>query len=253
MANRPSNPTITQIREVCQPISITGRANSEHWVADVYLRSISPYLTKLLLKTSITANGVTYLMILSGIAISASLLISGWTGLLLALFFSQLQMLWDCCDGEVARWRQTSSPMGVFLDRVGHYLAEGLIPIAFGFRLATEDDYLYPLMGALLSVLVLLNKAFNDSVHVARAYAGISKLEDSKSAGEAANSSLSNLRRIFDFIPVQRAFHSVEMTILIVLFHSYTNLLALGLIICFFVTIGHLIMIINSGKLRGTK
>ena len=192
-------------------------------------------------------------MILSGIAISASLLISGWTGLLLALFFSQLQMLWDCCDGEVARWRQTSSPMGVFLDRVGHYLAEGLIPIAFGFRLATEDDYLYPLMGALLSVLVLLNKAFNDSVHVARAYAGISKLEDSKSAGEAANSSLSNLRRIFDFLPVQRAFHSVEMTILIVLFHSYTNLLALGLIICFFVTIGHLIMIINSGKLRGTK
>ena len=253
MANRPSNPTITQIREVCQPISITGRANSEHWVADVYLRSISPYLTKLLLKTSITANGVTYLMILSGIAISASLLISGWIGLLLALFFSQLQMLWDCCDGEVARWRQTSSPMGVFLDRVGHYLAEGLIPIAFGFRLATEGDYLYPLMGALLSVLVLLNKAFNDSVHVARAYAGISKLEDSKSAGEAANSSLSNLRRIFDFIPVQRAFHSVEMTILIVLFHSYTNLLALGLIICFFVTIGHLIMIINSGKLRGTK
>jgi hypothetical protein len=43
------------------------------------------------------------------------------------------------------------------------------------------------------------------------------------------------------------------MTILIVLFHSYTNLLALGLIICFFVTIGHLIMIINSGKLRGAK
>ena len=253
MANRPSNPTITQIREVCQPISITGRANSEHWVADVYLRSISPYLTKLLLKTSITANGVTYLMILSGIAISASLLISGWTGLLLALFFSQLQMLWDCCDGEVARWRQTSSPMGVFLDRVGHYLAEGLIPIAFGFRLATEGDYLYPLMGALLSVLVLLNKAFNDSVHVARAYAGISKLEDSKSTGEAANSSLSSLRRIFDFIPVQRAFHSVEMTILIVLFHSYTNLLALGLIICFFVTIGHFVMIIKSSKLRGVK
>lgn len=253
MANRPSNPTITQIREVCQPISITGRANSEHWVADVYLRSLSPYLTKLLLKTSISANGVTYLMILSGIAISASLLISGWTGLLLALFFSQLQMLWDCCDGEVARWRQTSSPMGVFLDRVGHYLAEGLIPIAFGFRLATEGDYLYPFMGALLSVLVLLNKAFNDSVHVARAYAGLGKLEDSKSVGSPSNSTLSSVRKIFDLVPVQRAFHSVEMTILIVIFHNYSNLLALGLIVCFFVTIGHLIMIINSGKLRVSK
>jgi len=253
MANRPTNPTLAQIREICQPVSITGRANSEHWVADVYLRSISPYLTKLLLKTSITANGVTYLMILSGIAISASLLISGWTGLLLALFFSQLQMLWDCCDGEIARWRQSSSPMGVFLDRVGHYLAEGLIPIAFGFRLATEGDYLYPLMGALLSVLVLLNKAFNDSVHVARAYAGLPKLEDSKTAGVPTSSTLGSIRKIFEFIPVQRAFHSVEMTILIVLFHNYTNLLALGLMICFFVTIGHLAMIINSSKLRGAK
>ncbi|MEN9679891.1 MAG: hypothetical protein RLZ57_1020 [Actinomycetota bacterium] len=251
MENRPTNPTIAQIRDVCQPVSITGRANSEHWVADVYLRSISPYLTKVLLKTPISANGVTYLMILSGIAISASLLISGWTGLLLALFFSQLQMLWDCCDGEVARWRQTSSAMGVFLDRVGHYFAEGLIPIAFGFRLATEGDYLYPLMGALLSVLVLLNKSFNDSVHVARAYSGLTKLADSKNAGTPTNSSISSVRKIFDFIPVQRAFHSVEMTILIVLFHNYSNLLAVGLIICFFVTIGHLIMIINSSKLRG--
>lgn len=253
MANRPINPTLAQIREICQPVSITGRANSEHWVADVYLRSISPYLTKILLKTSITANGVTFLMIASGIAISASLLISGWTGLLLALFFSQLQMLWDCCDGEVARWHQTSSPKGVFLDRVGHYLAEGMIPIAFGFRLATDGDYLYPLMGALLSVLILLNKAFNDSVHVARAYAGLPKLEDSKNTSVPGNSTLGSLRKIFDYIPVQRAFHSVEMTILIVLFHNYTNLLALGLIICLFVTLGHFAMIINSSKLRGDK
>ncbi|HCL70402.1 MAG TPA: transferase, partial [Actinobacteria bacterium] len=42
----------------------------------------------------------------------------------------QMQMLLDCCDGEVARWRDTSSPKGVFLDRVGHYVTEGLIPIA---------------------------------------------------------------------------------------------------------------------------
>lgn len=253
MAKRPINPTLAQIREVCQPISITGRTNSEHWVADVYLRSISPYLTKLLLKTPITANGVTYLMILSGLAISASLFISGWTGLLLALFFSQLQMLWDCCDGEVARWRESQSPMGVFLDRVGHYLAEGLIPIAFGFRIMQEGDYLNPLLGALLAVLVLLNKAFNDSVHVARAYAGLNKLEDSKSAGAVGNSLLSGFRKVFDFIPVQRAFHSVEMTLLIVLFHNYESLLSLGLMLAFFVTIGHLFMIIKSSKLKASK
>ena len=45
-------------------------------------------------------------------------------------------MLWDCCDGEVARWRGTSSPMGVFLDKVGHYTVETLIALALGVRAA---------------------------------------------------------------------------------------------------------------------
>ena len=46
---------------------------------------------------------------------------------LLAVVLGQLQMLVDCCDGEVARWRRTSSPAGVFLDKVGHYTTEALI------------------------------------------------------------------------------------------------------------------------------
>ena len=89
MMNRPSHPTIAQIREVSQPVSVTGRSNAEHWVADLYLRKISPYLTRILLKTPITANGVTYLMILTGISISGALMIPGATGILLALFLSQ--------------------------------------------------------------------------------------------------------------------------------------------------------------------
>jgi len=135
MTDRPAHPTIAQIREVSQPLSVTGRSNAEHWVADLYLRKFSPYLTRLLLKTPITANGVTYLMILTGISISGALLIPGMTGLVFALFLSQLQMLWDCCDGEIARWRNTQSPKGVFLDRIGHYLTESLIPLALSMRI----------------------------------------------------------------------------------------------------------------------
>ena len=253
MIQRPSNPTVEQIREVCQPTTITGRTNSEHWVADAYLRRLSPYLTKILLKTPISANGVTFLMILSGLAISGSLLIHGTFGLVLALFFSQLQMLWDCCDGEIARWRQSSSPKGVFLDRVGHYLTEGFIPVVFGWRLMPDGNYWYPFLGALVAIFVLLNKAFNDSVHVARAYAGLSKIEDSKTVGAANNLLLSFLRRAFDFFPVQRVFHSVEMTLVIVFFGSYSKILQVALGLSIFVTFGHLIMILNSSKLRAAK
>src|SRR5690625_6214910 len=72
----------------------------------------------LLVRTKISANGVTGLMILAGWCIAGSLLIPGIWGAVLAVFFSQVQMYIDCCDGEVARWRGTSGAKGVFLDKV---------------------------------------------------------------------------------------------------------------------------------------
>ena len=248
MSQRPTKPTIEQLRAVCQPPSVTGRSNAEHWVADLYLRKLSPYLTRLLLKTPITANGVTYLMIITGISISAALQIPGLFGLFLAFLLSQLQMLWDCCDGEIARWRDTQSPKGVFLDRVGHYLTESLIPIALAWRIG-EGDYELLFLGSLISVLILLNKGFNDAVHVSRAYAGLPKLADSKSVGEAKSIIIRVARAPFRIFAVQRLFHSVEMSILILVFSGNENLIRMGLPLAAFVTAGHLISILSSRKL----
>ena len=248
MSQRPTKPTIEQLRAVCQPPSVTGRSNAEHWVADLYLRKLSPYLTRLLLKTPITANGVTYLMIITGISISAALQIPGLFGLFLAFLLSQLQMLWDCCDGEIARWRDTQSPKGVFLDRVGHYLTESLIPIALAWRIG-EGDYELLFLGSLISVLILLNKGFNDAVHVSRAYAGLPKLADSKSVGEAKSMIIRVARAPFRVFAVQRLFHSVEMSILILVFSGNENLIRMGLPLAAFVTAGHLVSILSSRKL----
>ena len=254
MTARPAKPSIAQIREISQPVSVTGRSNAEHWVADLYLRRISPYLTRLLLKTPITANGVTYLMILTGVSISAALLIPGHKGIWLALFLSQLQMLWDCCDGEIARWRNTQSPKGVFLDRVGHYLTESLIPVAFALRLAgwpTEDqiDWKLPFVGALISILILWNKGFNDIVHVSRAFAGMEKLADSKDNRIATKTWLKLAKAPFKVIAVQRLFHSVEMAIVIAIFGDNQKLITWGFYLALFVTAGHLISILGSRKL----
>ncbi len=188
-------------------------------------------------------------MIITGISISAALQFPGLLGIFLAFFLSQLQMLWDCCDGEIARWRETQSPKGVFLDRVGHYLTESLIPIALAWRI-NEDGYELLIFAALISVFILLNKGFNDAVHVARAYASLPKLADSKVVGEAKSLMIRVARAPFRIFAVQRLFHSVEMSILILVFAGDENLIRLGLPLAIFVTAGHLVSIISSRKLR---
>ena len=181
-AERPARPTIAQLREVTQPPSVRSRAAAEHWVAHAYLRDISPYFTRILLRGGFSANGVTWLMI---IAAAAAAVATGWPtllGAILAVILVQLQMLLDCCDGEVARWRQTSSPRGVYLDRVGHYVAECGIAVALGVRATGELRLsgIWISAGLLLGLLVALNKVENDLVHVARHYAGLPQMRDAE-------------------------------------------------------------------------
>ena len=84
-AERPARPTITQLREVTQPPSVRSRAAAEHWVAHAYLRDISPYLTRILLRGGFSANGVTWLMIIAAAAaaVATSALVAvtpgGWS------------------------------------------------------------------------------------------------------------------------------------------------------------------------------
>jgi len=217
-AARPSS--IAELKRVAQPPEVRLRRNAEHWTASLYLRNLSPYLTWVLLKTSISANGVTGLMIVVGWSTAAALLIPGLAGAALAVILGQLQMLVDCSDGEVARWRGTSSPAGVFLDKVGHYTTEALIPIALGVRAAgypfeTPEDFLWTTLGLLLALVIVLNKALNDMVHVARANAGLEKLADHRDEAVPSQAFVARLRRAARFVPFHRLYHSVELTLLV--------------------------------------
>jgi phosphatidylglycerophosphate synthase len=196
-------------------------------------------------------------MIITGASIGPALLIQGWIGIAFAIFLSQLQMLIDCCDGEVARWRNTKSPMGIFLDKLGHYLAEGLLPLCLGLRLAgwpTEPitSSIYPYFGALLAILVIINKGLNDAVHVARAFSGLNKIQDAKGVNLPVKGLLRSIRKAFNYLPAQRMFHSVEFTIFVAIFGSFSQSLTIALGIAVFVTLGHITAIVTSSKLRNT-
>ncbi|MEI6623979.1 MAG: CDP-alcohol phosphatidyltransferase family protein [Actinomycetes bacterium] len=261
---RPDRPTIAQIREVCQPPTITGRRNSEHWVGDLYHRPLSPYLTRVFLRAGFSANGVTGVMILIGWCAAASLLIPGLPGGLLAAILGQLQMLIDCTDGEVARWRCSQSPTGVFLDKIAHYTTEAFIAIALGVRAAGGFDAnsAWILIGALLAVVLLLNKSLNDFVHVARAYAGLPKVSEAAETSRPRGGLVARLRRIAGFVPFYKVFHSIELTLLALVAAvidavlgdlTATRVLVAALLpLAVLATIGHFIAIMSSSRLRAT-
>jgi len=259
----PERPSIAELRAVTQPPSVTGRRSAEHWTGDLYQRRLSPYLTRVLLGTAITANGVTVLMIVTGAAAGAALLVPGLLGAVLAALLGQLQMLWDCCDGEVARWRQTFSPTGFFLDKLGHTVAESAIPLALGVRADGGFDSLggWTTLGAVLAVLVLVNKSLNDAVHIARAANDLPRLQDRAEEAAPRVSSVARLRSLARFVPFHRVFHSVEMTLLalvaaVVDAASGSGLDATRFLVAVLVPVaavtvlGHLAAVLTSSRLR---
>ena len=260
-AERPTHPTIAQLREVTQPPSVRSRAVAEHWVAHAYLRDISPYLTRILLRAGFSANGVTWLMIITA---AAAAVVTAWPTLpaaILVVILVQLQMLLDCCDGEVARWRQTSSPVGVYLDRVGHYVAECGIAVALGVRATGQFQIsgVWISAGLLLGLLIALNKVQNDLVHVARHYAGLPQMPDAENVRAPRGGFLRTVRRLARMIPFHRVFHSVELSILVLIAAvvdlfadgAATKLLLAALVIAACLTlVGHLVAVLASSRLR---
>jgi phosphatidylglycerophosphate synthase len=243
-------PTIAELRAATQPASIFERNSGEHWAGRLYMRRLSPYLTRLLLRTGISANGVTWLMIVAGVAAAGVLALPGLLPAIGAVLLIQLQLLLDCSDGEVARWRGEKSTVGVYLDRIGHWLTEGALPIALGIR-ADGDEYV--VLGLVAAVLVLLIKGESALVTVARAEAGLPPAGDTRAVAAPRVTGLRRVRGALGFVPFFRAFVAVEATLLALVAEiaGLTEEWVVALVVITAITAaGHLLAILTSERLR---
>ena len=164
--------------------------------------------------------------------------------------------------GEVARVRGTTGPSGVFLDKIGHYTTEALIPIALGFRAAGELNIANPwaYAGVLLAVILLWNKALNDMAEATRYAAELPKLADTRENAAPETGVVATLRRAVRFFPFHRIYHSVEMTLIILAaalldlvlgdLVATRGLLLLLLPLSLLATVGHALAIVSSRRLR---
>jgi len=244
---RTSQPSIAELRAATQPPQIFERNSGEHWAGRLYVRRFSPYATRVFLRVGVSPDGVTWLFVLTGVAAAALLSVDGLLPAIGAFALIQLQILFDCSDGEVARWQGRSSPRGIYLDRIGHYVTEAGLPIALGIR---ADELV---LGLVLAVLVLLIKSETALVHVARAESGRPPAEDRREVAAPRGGLLRSLRRAARFVPFYRAFVAMEFTLLALMAEvaGLTDELLVALVPVAAVTaLGHLVAVLASDRLR---
>jgi phosphatidylglycerophosphate synthase len=257
-----STPSIAELRATTQPASLFARNSGEHWAGRLYVRRLSPYLTRPLLRTGVTPNTVTWAMIAVGLLAAAVLTLPGVIAAAAAALLIQGQILLDCVDGEIARWRRLFSPAGIYLDRFGHYVTETALPIALGIRADGGWDEMgtYTTLGLLAAVLALMVRTESALVHVARSEAGRPVVQDTAAVAAPRSSALRRLRSALGFFPFFRAFVAVEATLLALVAAlldlvvgdlEATRVLVVALVpVAAITAAGHLFAILASERLR---
>ncbi len=208
-----SRPSIAELRAVVHPPGLLDRRSAEHWAGRLYMRDISLYATWLLAPTRVTANAITGIMIVVGLVGAAFFSQPGLGWAVAGALLIQVYLMLDCTDGEIARWKSQQSITGVYLDRLGHYLVEASLMIGLGARAAATDGQTWLIWGFCAAFGVLIEKAETDLVDVARARAGHRAASDDSSVIRAKG--LARARQIAMKIPLHRATHAVEASLLI--------------------------------------
>jgi phosphatidylglycerophosphate synthase len=251
---------VAELRAVAQPPAVLSRANAEHWAGLAYGRKISIHLTRAIVNTRITPDAVTWGMIVAGGLSAIALSFPGvWTAVLAAVLI-QVQLILDCSDGELARWRNKTGASGVYLDRIGHYVTEAGLTAALGIRAGGGWDSLdgWATVGFATATVTLLVKSETDLVHVARALAKLPLTADGEQTIRTAG--LRGARAVFGYVPIHRALLALEFSFLamvVAIADTFVDkdltqaLCATMLPVAIFVAGGHLLAILLSNRLRG--
>ena len=256
-----SGPSLAELRATGQPPAVLERLNDEHWAGRLYMRRVSPRATWVFARLGWSPNAVTVAFIVCGVAAGVVVAFGGLWSAVVAAILIQAYLLFDCSDGELARWSGRFSVTGIYLDRVGHYLGEAALLTGLGFRaqghLTVSGPYVTA--GLAAALLAMLVKAETDNVIVARAESGLA--ESHADADLAPRSSgLARARRLAAALKLHRIIQAVELSLLILLAAiidtitgnlTATRVLLLAcLVIAALLVVAHLLAVVASRRLK---
>ena len=227
------------------------------------MRKVSPYATWVFARLGWSPNAVTVAFIACGIAAGVVIALGGLWSAIVGAVLIQGYLLFDCSDGELARWSGRTSAGGNYLDGVGHYLGESALLVGLGFRaqghLTASGDYITA--GVAAALLAMLVRAETDNVVVARVKSG---LPASHQAGDAAlaptSAGIARARRLASVLRVHRITHAIELSLLVLVaaivdavrggLTATRALLLACLVVSAVMVIAHLVAIMASRRLR---
>ncbi|MGE0548053.1 MAG: CDP-alcohol phosphatidyltransferase family protein [Kofleriaceae bacterium] len=103
--------------EIAGIYSASKKTRDVNWFTEYIARPPAAVVVYLLRSTPITPNQVTFLsFIVAAIACAMLVLLPGWEWLVAAALVFEFSFVLDCADGQLARLRKTSSPLGHLLD-----------------------------------------------------------------------------------------------------------------------------------------
>ncbi len=106
-----------------------------NWYARRISRPLALHVTRVVLRSGISAHAITAVAWLTGLAAVGALACGNLAGWVTAAGLLQLSYLLDHVDGQVARYRDTASLDGVALDYLMHHTLTLLVPIGVGHGL----------------------------------------------------------------------------------------------------------------------
>jgi phosphatidylglycerophosphate synthase len=211
-----TGPSLAEVRAKGQPPGVLARLNDEHWAGRLYMRRVSPYATVLFARLGWSPNAVTVAFMVSGVAAGVLTAVPGLAAAIGVALLIQLYLLFDCSDGELARYTGRTSAAGVYLDRMGHYFAEAVLLAGLGVRaqghFALAGGYVSA--GLAAAVCATLIKAETDSVLVARASSGLNGAHDDHALAPTS-AGLAMARRLAAALRLHRIVQAVELSFLI--------------------------------------
>lgn len=256
-----SGPSLAELKERGQPQAVLDRLNDEHWAGRLYMRRVSPLATWVFARLRWSPNAVTAAFIICGIAAGVVVAFGGLASAIGAAVLIQAYLLFDCSDGELARWSGRTSAAGIYLDGIGHYLGESALLAGLGLRAegALTVTGGYVTAGVAAALLAMLVKAETDNVVVARAKAGLPSRHDDD-ALQPGRAGLALARRLASMLRVHRITQAVELSLLILaaaiadairggLLATRVLLLAC-LVVAAVMVLAHLVAILASRRLR---